>query len=197
MILVPGQVEDDASVLRGSPEIRSNLALLREIRRRRPEDFIIYKPHPDVERGNRRGALTSAETAGLADLALQGVDISAVWPRLDQARTEVHTLTSLVGFEALLHGLETHTYGGPFYAGWGLSRDYMAFPRRGRLLTLDELTAAVLILYPRYYDWNSHLFCTPEDVLSVLAAGQPPRFLKPRMLWLLKEAVKRLAAGLF
>ena len=34
---------------------------------------------------------------------------------------EVHTLTSLTGFEALLRGIEVHAYGGPFYAGWGLT----------------------------------------------------------------------------
>ncbi len=32
---------------------------------------------------------------------------------------EVHTLTSLTGFEALLHSKKVVGYGLPFYAGWG------------------------------------------------------------------------------
>ena len=32
-------------------------------------------------------------------------------------------MTSLAGFEALLRGRPVTTYGMPFYAGWGLTRD--------------------------------------------------------------------------
>ncbi|MBD4688756.1 capsular polysaccharide biosynthesis protein, partial [Xanthomonas citri pv. citri] len=47
-ILVPGQVEDDASIRFGSPEIKKNLDLLRKVRELNPNAYIIYKPHPDV-----------------------------------------------------------------------------------------------------------------------------------------------------
>ena len=36
---------------------------------------------------------------------------------------EVHVLTSLTGFEALLRGKMVICYGQPFYAGWGLTND--------------------------------------------------------------------------
>ena len=61
------------------------------------------------------------------------------------AAHEVHTMTSLVGFEALLRGLSVHVYGLPFYAGWGLTSDRHAHPRRTRRRTLDELVALTLI----------------------------------------------------
>jgi len=77
---------------------------------------------------------------------------------------EVHTLTSLTGFEALLRGIEVHAYGGPFYAGWGLTHDRVDFPRRRAGLSLEELIAGTLILYPSYYDWQTKGFCTPEDI---------------------------------
>lgn len=77
---------------------------------------------------------------------------------------EVHTLTSLTGFEALLRGIEVHAYGGPFYAGWGLTNDRIDFPRRKAGLSLEELIAGTLILYPSYYDWQTKGFCTPEDI---------------------------------
>ena len=33
---------------------------------------------------------------------------------------------------------------------------------------IDELVAGSLILYPRYWDWQTSQFCRPEDVCSRL-----------------------------
>src|SRR5205814_728807 len=60
-ILVPGQVEDDLSVRYGGGAIRTNLALLSEVRRDNPDAFILYKPHPDVLAGHRKGAVPDGE----------------------------------------------------------------------------------------------------------------------------------------
>ena len=66
---------------------------------------------------------------------------------------EVHTMTSLTGFEALLRGLKVTTYGVPFYAGWGLTTDKATIPaRRNQCIDLDSLIYATLIAYPRYFD---------------------------------------------
>jgi glutamyl-tRNA reductase len=58
---------------------------------------------------------------------------------------EVHVLTSLAGFEALLRGKPVATYGQPFYAGWGLTQDCYPLQRRTRRLSLDELRACAYI----------------------------------------------------
>ncbi|MDH4241033.1 MAG: capsular polysaccharide biosynthesis protein, partial [Phycisphaerae bacterium] len=164
-ILVPGQVEDDASVRLGSPVVRSNLELLRAVRDAAPEAWILYKPHPDVLAGNRRGTVGGPELLELCDAVTKNATISACL----SAVGEVHTMTSLVGFEALLRSKTVVAYGAPFYAGWGLTKDHVDMRRRDRRLTIDELVAGVLILYPRYYDWNSGLFCECEDVVRLLA----------------------------
>ena len=69
---------------------------------------------------------------------------------------ELHTLTSLSGFDALLRGKPVTTYGLPFYAGWGLTTDmaraHPCFARRTRRLSLDELVAGALLRYPLYWD---------------------------------------------
>ncbi len=88
---------------------------------------------------------------------------------------EVHTLTSLSGFEALLRRLQVVTYGLPFYAGWGLTEDRERCERRRRQLELDELVAGALILYPRYVHRPSLAPCEAADVayqlsFSLLAA---------------------------
>ncbi len=121
---MPGQVEDDASILKGAGEIRSNLALLRAAWEANPDAVILYKPHPDVEAGLRPGAIPEAEALKYADMVLPRADMAALLPQID----EIWTLTSLTGFEALLRGKRVTTLGAPFYAGWGLTTDLGAVP---------------------------------------------------------------------
>jgi capsular polysaccharide export protein len=79
---------------------------------------------------------------------------------------EVHTLTSLTGFEALLRGIPVCCYGQPFYSGWGLTKDKVPVPRRTRQLTLAELVAGALIRYPTYVSGVSGRFTTPERAIE-------------------------------
>ena len=159
-ILVPGQVEDDASVRLGGGAVRTNLALLAAVRAACPEACLVFKPHPDVESGNRRGRLAPAEVLRHADLILPATSAHAALLAVD----EVHTMTSLIGFEGLLRGLPVTTYGAPFYAGWGLTVDRISLPRRTRRLSIDELVAGTLLLYPSYVDPVTGLAC---DALTV------------------------------
>jgi capsular polysaccharide export protein len=178
-ILVPGQVEDDRSILFGAPEVRTNLGLLEAVRAACPEAFIVYKPHPDVEAGYRRGRIAPRIAAALADLVVGGASSAAVLEMVD----EVHTMTSLVGFEALLRGRPVTTWGLPFYAGWGLTTDRLSTGRRGRHLDLDELVAGTLLLYPLYFDWDSGFPCEAEHLLERLARAAPSR---PAGFWMRK-----------
>ncbi|MEO1688377.1 MAG: capsular biosynthesis protein, partial [Pseudomonadota bacterium] len=162
-ILVPGQVEGDASLRWGSPDVHRNAELIRRARARSPDAFLLYKPHPDVLTGLRRGAVDEA-TLALADGVAAEASAAAC---LDWA-DEVETMTSLMGFEALLRGRAVATHGRPFYAGWGLTTTAGAAFDRGRTLSLDALTAAALILYPRYIDPATRLPAPPERVLEWL-----------------------------
>src|SRR5690606_1448966 len=149
--------------------------LLEAARAARPEAFIAYKPHPDVLAGHRRGAIDAADVARLADQLVVDAPIGAC---LDESDT-LFTLTSLTGFEALLHGLEVECLGRPFYAGWGLTRDHASIPRRTRQRQLDELVAATLIRYPRYVHPQRRAFTSPETIVELLrqqrARGGRPR----------------------
>jgi len=166
VILVPGQVEDDASVRLGGRDITSNLGLLRAVRAANPDAFVVYKPHPDVISGNRAGRLARTAALEVCDHLEEEASLAQC---LDVA-DEVHTLTSLVGFEGLLRGRRVVVYGQPFYSGWGLTEDKHPHPRRTRRLTLDELVAGALILYPRYLNRRSGHFTTPEAVIAELTA---------------------------
>ncbi|WP_277980516.1 beta-3-deoxy-D-manno-oct-2-ulosonic acid transferase [Sphingomonas phyllosphaerae] len=168
LVLVPGQVEDDMSVRLGGHGLASNLELLRRARALEPEAEIWFRPHPDVDAGHRRGAVRDADALALADRVVRGGAMADLLDRVDG----VHVLTSLTGFEALLRGRDVTCHGTPFYAGWGMTRDLAPVPdRRGRALTLDELVAGVLILYPRYLDPVTALPCPPETLVARMAAG--------------------------
>ncbi len=88
--------------------------------------------------------------------------------QLLQAVDEVHVLTSLAGFEALLRGRGVTCHGLPFYAGWGLTTDAVRIERRTRKLSLDALVAVALIIYPTYVSRVTGHFTTPERVLEEL-----------------------------
>lgn len=166
VILVPGQVESDASLAYGAPNIRTNIGLLEAVRRHNPDTYIVYKPHPDVMAGMR------AKGAGEDDASRWCNELitDAAMGDLLMAVDEVHVLTSLAGFEALLRGRSVTCYGQPFYSGWGLTRDILPNPRRSRRLSLDELIAGALIEYPLYMSRMSNALITPEQALDELLA---------------------------
>ncbi len=184
-ILVPGQVEDDRSVLLGGAGITSNLDLLRRVRAANPTAHIVYKPHPDVEAGHRPGAISLGETARYADITVRGGSMAEVIMAVD----EVHCLTSLAGFEALLRGKRVVVYGQPFYAGWGLTDDINPPPRRGRALSLAQLVSATLIDYPLYFDPLLGQLCGPETLIERL---EDSRLWQPTALVRYRQAQGRL-----
>ena len=164
VILVPGQVESDASIALGAVEIKTNLGLLKAVRAANPDAYVLYKPHPDV--------LARMRAKG------EGEDTAVCWcnevvpdvPMGDLLREvdEVHCLTSLAGFEALIRMKKVVCYGQPFYSGWGLTEDVAPIARRTRQLTLDELTAGVLLLYPIYISHTRNALISPEEALDEL-----------------------------
>jgi len=167
VILVVGQVEADASLRFGAPGIRTNQALLEAVRAEAPDAYIVYKPHPDVMTGLRGDREAEEALATLCDELVPDYPMDQLISAVDR----IHVLTSLAGFEALLRGKPVMTHGAPFYAGWGLTVDRCAFPRRGRRLSLDMLVAGALILYPRYVLRDSKSgFAAPEQAVDHMLA---------------------------
>src|SRR5690606_34085299 len=113
-----------------------------------PKAFIVYKPHPDVVRGLRPGHIAPEDVRSLADAEVAEADILDLIAACDR----VETLSSLTGFEALIRHKPVTVHGAPFYAGWGLTEDLTAIPRRGRRRTLPELVYLSLVRYCRAVD---------------------------------------------
>lgn len=190
LVLVAGQVEDDQSVLLGGAGLASNLEVLRRARLLEPDAEIWFRPHPDVDAGHRKGAVRDEDALQHADRIIRGGTMARLLDLVDA----VHVLTSLTGFEALLRGRAVTCHGVPFYAGWGLTRDLAPIPeRRGRRLSVAELVAAVLIVYPRYLDPVTGLPCPPEVLIARMATGNATN----RLAWVtkMKQVQGRLTMG--
>ncbi|MFK5922817.1 MAG: capsular polysaccharide biosynthesis protein [Verrucomicrobiota bacterium] len=180
-ILVPGQVEGDASIHWGSPQWQSNVELLREVRRLRPDGVIAYKPHPDVIKRLRPGHAYTDEIKQLCDVMVSDLDIV---PWLESC-DELHTLTSLSGFEALLREKKVICYGAPFYSGWGLTEDLSPVLRRDRRLELEQLVCAALIIYPTYVNPVTGEFTTAFGAAELIVKRGAPLFARPWYLRLI------------
>jgi len=183
VILVVGQVEDDLSIQLGGVDIKTNLALIEEVRFNNPDAYIIYKPHPDVEAGLRKGKIVWDEIKHLIDQVEKNVSIITLFEYID----ELHTITSLSGFEALLRNIKVYCYGLPFYAGWGVTVDRHTCARRQRKLTVDELAFSVLVEYPVYNIPHTRQLqvplATPEHVMQQICKLQQTNEKSPSSIW--------------
>jgi capsular polysaccharide export protein len=170
IILVPGQVEDDASIQLGCPAINTNLGLLQAARAAHPDGWIVYKPHPDVLSRNRQGQVATKQALQYADHIETSLSVVSCIAACDV----MHTMTSLSGFDALLRNKRVIVYGLPFYAGWGLTQDILQHApqlrRRQTQLTLDQLVAGTLLHYPLYWDWALQGYTSCEAVLHRIVA---------------------------
>ena len=168
VVLIAEQVPGDASLRYGGGDVAGNLDLLQRVRREHGNDFLVYKEHPDLVAGNRSGRLASRRLLAEADLVIGQGDMAALFSRIDM----LHVISSLAGFEALLRDVPVTVWGCPFYAGWGLTHDRVAAPRRSRRLDIDELVHGVLIDYPLYGDPVTSVPCGVEDFLDGIAAAR-------------------------
>jgi capsular polysaccharide export protein len=166
-VLVIGQVEDDASILKGCNKKWTNNDLVRLARKENPDAEIIYKPHPDVLTGRRAIQSNPNEIAHLAKVIVEPLSLVDSFQTVDH----VYTITSLSGFEALLRGIPVTTVGAPFYSGWGLTDDRQVTNRRTRKLTIEEIFAGAYILYPRYVDPYSKESLSLKETIKRISAS--------------------------
>jgi capsular polysaccharide export protein len=166
-VLVVGQVEDDASILRGRAADWTNLRAVREASKENPGADIVFKPHPDALHGytGKRKMPSSPEEIRVYARVLEE-DVS-VADALD-GFAHVYTITSLAGFEAVLRGIPTTVFGYPFYAGWGLTDDRQVEARRSRRLSASQVFAAAYLLYPRYFDPDTGRRSSLKEVIEAI-----------------------------
>jgi len=161
VLLVVGQVDDDMSIKTAGFGLDS-FKLLKKVREENKNEYIIYKPHPDVVFKIREGLLDIKKLKQFADLVVIDANLDSCFEVCD----EVHTISSLSGFEALLRNKKVIVYGAPFYSNWGLTEDKIKINRRKKQLSLEELLFIAYIKYPRYISLINNNFCEVEQVIE-------------------------------
>ncbi|WP_254853987.1 capsular polysaccharide export protein, LipB/KpsS family [Halobacillus salinus] len=164
-ILVVGQVEDDASIRKGSNKKWTNNELVRVAKSENPDAEIIYKPHPDVLEGKRQMYSNPKDVKHISKVIEEPLSIPDALNTIDH----VYTITSLSGLEAILRNIPVTTVGAPFYSGWGLTDDRQPIARRRRTLTKEEVFAGAYILYPKYINPYTKQSITIEEAISEIA----------------------------
>jgi capsular polysaccharide export protein len=177
-VLVVDQSAGDCSIPLGWASPENFRQMLREALADHPACTVVLKLHPDVIHGRARGHF-SAE-----DLVHPRIRLSAdgLHPAgLLQRAEAVYTVTSQMGFEALLWGRPVHCFGMPFYAGWGLTHDRLAAPdRRKQRVSLEALVHGALIAYPHCIDPHQYEPCSVETLMRAIGLQRWMRALAPR-----------------
>lgn len=164
VVLVIGQVPGDAATRLSLAKTGTVGEFVAAVRSVRPDAFIAFKEHPDIVAGNRLSHRQDDLIARQADIVLREGEAVPLFEVSD----EVHVLSSLAGFEALIRNVPVTCWASPFYAGWGLTNDMVPIARRTRKVDLDELLAAALILYPQYLSPFCAVPCGPEDFVEAM-----------------------------
>jgi len=188
-VLIVDQTAGDASLAGAGATPDSFAAMLAHAAEAHPEARLILKTHPETRAGRRAGHFSDAalaEAAGrhpaLDEAARAGRLIrlsERVRPKDLLARVgRVHAVCSLLGFEALIHGVPVTCHGAAFYAGWGLTEDRAPTPARRRPVPLEALVAAAFADYCRWFDPESRApisLAAAADRLDALAKAARAR----------------------
>ncbi|MDD2056358.1 capsular polysaccharide biosynthesis protein [Pseudomonas sp. GD03860] len=180
-VLVADQTFGDASLQGAGPE--DFMAMLGAALERYPTSTVLLKVHPDVVAGRKQGHF---DLKGLANhprvqVLSRNVHPAELLPRM----RAVYVMTSQLGFDALLWNVPVHTWGMPFYAGWGLTDDRLPAPSRRMPASLAQLIHASLVGYPRYVCPEHGKPCSPEVLINWLGLQRRHRSLLPNTVQML------------
>ena len=163
-VLVVDQSFGDSSVKKGCASVSTFEEMLNAAINENPNADIIIKTHPDTMTGNRSAYYSHIKTHD--NIYVYSDPINPI--SLIEYVSKVYVCTTQLGFEALMCGKETHVFGMPFYAGWGLSRDMQVCPRRTNRRSLEEVFYITYILYSYYINPFKECHCEIEEAADIL-----------------------------
>ncbi len=172
-ILVVDQSYGDMSVELGLADDTTFERMLACAIEENPDADIIIKTHPDTKTGTRKGYYTGYVAKDNVYLMTEPINPISLIEYVD----EVYVCTSQFGFEALMCGKKVHTFGVPFYAGWGLTEDRLICSRRTNKRSLAEVFYLTYINYSRYINPDKNEVCEIEEAIEYLLKMREKYFL--------------------
>ncbi len=162
-ILVVDQSYGDMSIAKGLASDRTFEDMLEAAIKENPDADIIVKTHPDTiagAGGYYKGLKAHDNVYTMTD-AINPISLIKYCDK-------VYVCTTQLGFEALMCGKETHVFGMPFYAGWGLTNDRQKCERRTNTRSLEEVFYIAYIMYSYYVNPNAKSRCEIEEAMDYL-----------------------------
>nr|WP_321524328.1 hypothetical protein [uncultured Cohaesibacter sp.] len=165
-VLVIDQVRHDASIGYGMADGASFQRMFAAACAENPGLDIVVKMHPDVFTRSRAGHFDVEQLRQMPNVHV--IAEGCLPSHLIEKAIRVYTVTSQMGFEALIWGKPVRCFGMPFYAGWGLTDDFLDAPERRQKASFLQLAMAALIRYPRYIDLETGATCEIERAIDYL-----------------------------
>ena len=166
-ILVVDQSYGDYSIVKGLANDNTFETMLESAITENPDADIIVKTHPDAlgKMSQRsKGYFHNVKTSGNIYRLTDPTNPISLIEQCDR----IYVCTSQLGFEALMLGKEVHTYGMPFYAGWGLTIDAQKCARRTRLRSVEDIFYIAYIMFSAYINPELDEPCQIEDAVDFL-----------------------------
>lgn len=163
-VLVVDQSFGDWSILKGGGSEEIFKIMLEKAIKENPDADIIVKTHPDTMSGTRGGYYTSLKSHDNVYTMTEPINPISLVKYCDK----VYVCTTQLGMEALICGKEVHTFGIPFYSGWGLTIDYQDCERRTNKRSVEELFYIAYIMYSHYVNPDKKSGCEIEEAMDYL-----------------------------
>lgn len=163
-VLVVDQTYHDMSILKGLATDYTFEYMLNMAIKENPDADIIIKTHPEIITGTRKGYYSNITSHDNIYTYTEPINPISLVKYVDK----VYVCSSQLGFEALMTGKEVHTFGMPFYAGWGLTQDRQKCKRRTNQRTLEEVFYIAYIMNTFYINPERQCCCEIEEAMDYL-----------------------------
>jgi len=163
-VLIIAQTAGDNSLVYGRADEFSPKDIILSALEENPNSKVFVKIHPDALSGKRKSSIDINLAKKYCEVITQNTNPIMLLEEFDK----IYTQTSQMGFEAALLGKEVVTFGMPFYAGWGVTKDKLKNDRRNRKLTPLEIFAAAYILYSKYYNPYTKKECDIIETIETI-----------------------------
>lgn len=173
-VLIIDQAYGDMSIAKGLANEYTFKNMFETAIKENPNSDIIIKIHPDNLLYKENCYYN--EEIQRENIYLFNEEINPI--SLLEIVDKVYVCTSQLGFEALMMGKEVHTFGMPFYAGYGLTIDYQKCERRTNKRTLEEIFYITYINYSYYVNPEKEERCEVEEAIDYLIKLRREYFLE-------------------
>ena len=173
--LVLDQRKGDQSVAGARANALSFARMLKDTIRENPQDLILIKIHPDALLADHQGYFTHlCSKPKTSNVQILSENINAI--SLLKAVDKVYTVSSQMGFEALMCRKKVYCYGWPFYSDRGLTVDRGKKRKKiSKKRTLEEVFYASYIKYTRYFNPDTYRSCDIFETMEYLVRERDKR----------------------